>query len=77
MDQSDDDRSPWEREEPYAMLGMDDFDPEEEELGPPDEEDMGNPQEDEQLGGSLPLLTQQVQRMAVLVQFRFNPQFSP
>ena len=49
MDLSDDELDPWEREEPDAMMGMEDFN-QEEELGPPDEEHMGDEQEEHQEG---------------------------
>ena len=50
MDLSDDERDPWEREEPDAMMGMEDRDEEEEELGPPEEEHTGDEQDEQQEG---------------------------
>ena len=50
MDLSDDERDPWEREEPDETMGFEDPNQMEEELGPPDEEPMGDEQDEQQEG---------------------------
>ena len=48
MDLSDDDLNPWEREEPDAMMPMEDPEPMAEELVPPGEEHVGDEQDEQQ-----------------------------
>ena len=50
MDLSDDDLNPWEREEPDAMMPMEDPEPMAEELVPPGEEHVGDEQDEQQEG---------------------------